>query len=180
MHLRCLFSIFFLSLFPGLAQAVTEQTVYPSGSSDQIAINQALESAYNAGGGTVFLSAGTYDIDGQIKIGSNTLLTGDSNAIIRVSSSSSQWFPDGTGIIGAIKEPLNNVEISGFQVDGNCKNLPRSYANSGNGDHNAERLIDLRASSDSFSNAISIHDLKLYDAFSDGIHIAFAPKCQYL
>jgi len=170
----CLYSIFFLSLFPEVAQAVTEQTVYPSGSSDQITINQALESAYQAGGGTVYLSAGIYNIDGQVKIGSNTVLIGDPAAIIRVSSSSSQWFPDGTGIIGAINEPLNNVEISGFQVDGNCKNLPRSYANSGAGDHNAERLIDLRASTGAYSNNISISNLRLVDAFSDGIHIAFA------
>jgi hypothetical protein len=167
-------SILFLILVSGLASAGVEQTVSPSGSSDQITINNALEAVYQAGGGTVYLNSGVYDITGQIKVGSNTRLTGDSNAIIRVSSSSSQWFVDGTGIIGEISEPLNNVEIDGFQIDGNLKAFNPSWANSGAGDHNAERLIDLRASTGAYSNNISIHNLKLFDAFSDGIHIAFA------
>jgi hypothetical protein len=144
------------------------------GSSDQIIINSALEAGYQSGGGTVYLSAGIYNIDGQVRIGSNTKLAGDSKAIIRVSDSSSQFFTDGNGIIGGLNEPLHNVEIFGFQVDGNCENLPTSYANSGSGDHNAERLIDFRADTGSFSNNISVHDMKIYDAYSDGIHIAFA------
>jgi hypothetical protein len=114
------------------------------------------------------------NIDGQIKIDSNTRLTGSPDAILRVPSSSSQWFVDGVGVIGSISEPLNNVEIDGFQIDGNLKAFNPSWANSGAGDHNAERLIDLRASTGAYSNNISIHNLKLFDAFSDGIHIAFA------
>ena len=93
--------------------------VSPSGSSDQNVINQAL-----SGGGTVYLQSGVYNIDGQIRIGSNTILTGSPDAILRVSFSNSQWFVDGVGVIGAINEPLNNVEISGFSLDGNCENLP--------------------------------------------------------
>ena len=167
MQLKCLSTLFLLLFIPGLAQATT--TLSPTGTYDnQNQINQALQN------GDVYLSAGVYDITGQIKIGSNTKLTGDPQAIIRVSSASNQWFTDGTGIIGGINEPLNNVEISGFQIDGNCKALPASYANSGSGDHNAERLIDLRADTGAYSNNILIHDLKLFDAFSDGIHIAFA------
>jgi hypothetical protein len=162
--------LFFLIFFSGIAGA-TDINLNPC---NQNTINTALQTVYDNGGGTVYLSSGVYNIDGQIKIGSNTILTGSPDAIIRVSSSSSQWFVDGVGVIGSISEPLNNVDISGFQVDGNCKNLPTSYASSGAGDHNSERLIDLRASTGAYSNNISIHDLKLYDAFSDGVHITFA------
>ena len=129
--------------------------------------------AYQSGGGIVYLNPGVYNIDGQIRIGSNTKLTGNPNTLIRVSSSSSQWFPDGTGIIEAI-DNLNNVEICGFQIDGNCENLPTDFANSGPGDHDAERLIDFRCDSGNFGTNISIHDMKIYDAYSDGFHIAFA------
>jgi ABC-type Fe3+-hydroxamate transport system substrate-binding protein len=57
-----LLSILFLILFSGLASAGAEQVLSPSGSSDQITINQALESVYNLGGGTVYLNSGTYNI----------------------------------------------------------------------------------------------------------------------
>jgi hypothetical protein len=172
---KSLLSILFLILFCSGRAGASVYTVSPTGSnSDQDVINQALIQALNAGGGVVFLSPGVYTVSSQVKIGSNTKLTGDPNAIIRVWSGSNQWFVDGTGIIGAISEPVNNIEISDFQIDGNCKSLPTSYANSGPGDHNAEKLIDLRASTGAYSNNISIHDMKLFDAFSDGVHIAFA------
>ena len=52
--------------------------------------------------------AGVYEIDGPIIIGSNTILTGDPDAIIKVSSSSSQWFTGSIGIISC-KESIKNV-----------------------------------------------------------------------
>lgn len=140
-----LFISFFLLI--GVAHAGDTQTVNPSGSnSDQTVINNALEAVYQSGGGTVNLNHGVYTIDGQIKIGSNTVLTGSPDAIVRVSSSSSQFFVDGVGIIGQIDSPQNDIEIHGFQIDGNCHNLPTSYANSDPGNYNAVRLIDLKGS----------------------------------
>lgn len=165
----CLSSIIFLILFSGVAGA-QDLTINPC---DQNGINNALSQVYSNGGGTVHLNPGIYDITGQVKIGSNTHLSGDPNAILKVSGSS-QWFVDGTGIIGAISEPLNNVVISGFEIDGNLKAFPQSWANSGTGDHNAERLIDLRASAGAVSNYIYIYDMKLHDSYSDAIHISFA------
>jgi len=171
---RLFYSLIFLLLFTGLAQAVAEIALSPSGSSDQIKINNALEAVHQSGGGTVYLNPGTYDITGQIKIGSNTVLTGDPNAIIKVDPNAGCWFTRSVGIIGAISEPLNNVEICGFQTDGNCENLPSSYSSSDQDPHDAERLIYLQADSGAFSNNISVHDMKLYDSYSDGVHIAFA------
>jgi hypothetical protein len=91
-----------------------------------------------------------------------------------VYSGSNQWFTDGIGIIGELDTHLSNVEIDSFQIDGNLRALPSSYANSGAGDHNSERAIDFRCDSGNFGNNISIHGMKIYDCFSDGIHIAFA------
>jgi hypothetical protein len=157
MKLNCLFSILFFISFSGIAAA-----------GDEVLINQQLQQ-----GGVIHLQAGIYNIEGPIKIHSNTVLTGEPDTILRVSSSAGQWFVD-DGIIDNADTSLHDVEISGFQIDGNLKQLPQSYANSGSGDHNAERLIDLRGGSANFMSNISIHDMKLYDAYSDAIHIAFA------
>jgi len=171
MRLFSAFILLFLTIFTSGIAGAQDLTINPC---DQGGINAALQSVYSSGGGVVHLNPGVYTITGQVQIGSNTRLEGDPNAIIQVSSSSSQWFTDGVGIIGAIQEPLNNVEISGFQIEGNCQNFPREFANSGAGNHNAHRAIDLRASTGEFSNNISIHDIRICDFYSDGIHIAFA------
>ena len=173
---KLFYFLIFLLLFTGLAQAGAESAVFPLGSSDQNEINNALISVYHSGGRTVYLSAGIYNIDGQIKIGSNTVLTGDSNAIIRVSSSSSQFFTGTTGIISSLDDSPHNVEIHGFQIDGNCENLPTSYNSNDQDPHDCERLILFQCDSGNYGNNISINDMKLYDAYSDGIHIAFAHK----
>lgn len=167
--------LLFLFLCSGLAKA-EDITLSSSGSSsEQNTINDALETVYNAGGGTVYLNAGVYEIDGPIRIGSNTVLTGSKDAIIRVSSSSSKWFIGSVGIISARDFPLQNVEIHNFQIDGNLDQLPRSYADSrADTDHDCERGILLGGSSGSFMNNISVHHMEIYDLYSDGIHIRFA------
>ena len=59
---------------PGVAAAL-ELTVSPTGANnDQTVINQALENVKNAGGGKVYLNAGTYKVDNTVIIWSNTLL----------------------------------------------------------------------------------------------------------
>ena len=165
--------LLFLLFGVGVAGAL-EQTVSSTGSnSDQTIINNALEAVSQSGGGKVFLNAGTYTIDGAVYIGSNTILTGDPNAIIKVSSSSSQWFTGSTGIISC-KESLKNVEICGFQVNGNLGALPASYANTPNHDKDCERCILIGGDSGNYAENVKIHDMKLYDSFSDGIYLKFA------
>jgi hypothetical protein len=155
-----------LLLFSGIAEAQTT-TLSPSGTNDnQNQINQALLN------GDVYLSAGVYEINGGIILQKNRILAGDSNAIIRVSSSSSQFFTGSTGII-TCKDP-KHIEIYGFQIDGNCENFPHSY-NSNDGDpHDCQRAIFIIGSSNDFGNDINIHDLIIYDTFSDGVHVRFS------
>lgn len=151
-----------------LAQAGEQITLSPDGGhSNQNQINEALAK------GDVFLKAGVYEVDNTIVISSNCVLSGDSNAIIRVSSTSSQWFTGAVGVISC-KEPVQNVEICGFQMDGNIGSLPKSYADSrSDRDHDCEKLIILKGYSNQYANNIKVHDMKLYNSFSDGFYIIF-------
>jgi hypothetical protein len=156
----------------GVTMGVT--MVSPTGSNnDQTVINNALEAVHNSGGGKVYLNAGTYKVDNTVIIWSNTILTGSPDAIIMVSPSSSQWFTGSVGIISC-KESVKNVEISNFQINGNLGALPASFANTPGHDKDAERCIILHGNSGDYADNIRIHDMKLYDSFSDGTYIYYA------
>jgi len=150
-------------------------SVTPTGSNhDQDVINEALEQVHKAGGGIVYLNEGTYVTTGSVIIYSNTVLTGSKDAIIQVSSSSSQWFTGKNSIISSAG-PVDNVEIYGFQIDGNCDELPFEYHHSRSDTaHDCERAIYIYGSSSKFCNNIKIHDMQIRDCFSDGIHVRFA------
>lgn len=173
MRFAPIFLILFSLCFIGVADASTPFLSSSGTDSEQIRINEALESISKDGGGILYLEEGVYEITGPIYIYSNTVLTGDKNAIIRVSASSSQWFVGATGFINAAEKPLENVEIYGFQIDGNLVNLPQSYANYGTGSHNAGRAIYLQGNKNNFMSNISVHNMEIYDCYSDGIQIAY-------
>jgi hypothetical protein len=169
--------IFALTIFfvcgVGVAGAL-ELTVSPTGANnDQTVINNALEAVKNAGGGKVTLNAGIYKVDNTVIIWSNTNLTGSPDAVVMVSSTSSQWFVNSIGIISC-QESVKNVEISGFQINGNLGALPASYANTPGHDKDAERCIILHGNTGDYAENIKIHDMKLYDSFSDGAYIYYA------
>lgn len=165
--------ILFFSFFVGIADTGDMIVLSPdSGHSNQKQINEALKK------GDVYLNPGVYEIDGPIYIKSNRKLSGHPDAIIRVYSGSSQWFTGRTGIISC-KESLKNVEIYGFQIDGNIGNLPSGYANSQPGRyHDCEKLIIVGGYSNDLASNIRIHDLKLYNAFSDGIYVIYAQNVE--
>lgn len=152
-----------------LAQAGEQFVLSPdSGHSNQKQINEALKN------GNVYLNPGVYEVDGPVYIQSNRILSGHQDAIIRVWGGSSQWFTGRIGVISC-KESLKNVEIAGFQIDGNIGNLPAKYADSrSDTSHDCEKLIIFGGYSNDFANNIKIHDMKLYNSFSDGIYIIYA------
>jgi Right handed beta helix region len=156
----------------------TYTVVSSGGHSDQDIINEALEKARDNPGSTVYLSAenGPFIVDGSSEIFSNTELTGDPDAVIQVWENSDKWFVYDEGIIKFKNQ--NNIKIYGFQIDGNCDELPSEYANhikpGGSGHHNAEWGIKGSGSSNNFIENISIYNMQIYDTFSDGIRIAYA------
>lgn len=165
--------IFILLLFlyaVQLAHAGEQIILSPdSGHSNQEQINRALEQ------GNVYLNPGVYEIDDNIILPSNRVLTGDPNAIVRVWSGSSAWFTGLKGVINCGNTVVHDVEISGFQIDGNIGSLPKGYANSRQDtDHDQEKLIILHGYSNQFASNITIRNMKLYNSFSDGLYILFA------
>ena len=166
--------LFIFILCPGVAEAL-DLTVSPTGANnDQIIINDALEAVYKSGGGKVVLNSGVYKVDNTVVIWSNTVLTGAHDAVIMVSPTSSKWFIGSIGIISC-KESVKNVEIYGFQVNGNLGAFPPEYANS-HSPHKKDcmRCIILHGDSGNYADNIRVHDMKLYDSFSDGSYIYFA------
>ena len=140
---------------------------------DEQQINELLKN-----GGNVTLENRVYTITGPIYIHSNTVLTGGPDTIIRVSPSSSQWFQGSIGIISN-DEVVNNIEIYGFSIDGNVQNLPIEYHHSRSDTaHDCERCILLHGDSNNFMNNVKIHDMRLYDSFSDGVYIRFCNNAQ--
>lgn len=166
-----LFSLFVLS---GIAQASITVLSPVAGNDNQDQISQAIKTENENGGGTVYLSSGVYDISGPITIKSNIRLTGDQDAIIRVWAPN-QWFTGQTGVISNPSEVIKNVEIDSFQIDGNIKNIDKSYSDSRSDTrHDCEKLILFGGWSNSFGSNIKIHNMRLYNAFSDGIYIRFS------
>jgi hypothetical protein len=163
--MKVLPSILLFVFLQGLAEA---QELYPT---DQNGINQALQN-----GGEIYLNAGVYEVTGAINIHSNTRLTGSPDAIIRVSCPNGRWFSNSIGVINGNG---NDIEISGFSIDGNCENLPVEYSHtSGDTAHDCESLIHLIGNSNNFMSNVSIHDMKLYDAYSDGITLRFCDHAE--
>lgn len=167
-----------------LSSPVLAETYYvsPTGSqSDQKIINDAIDKAAEDGGGTVYLKAegsnNVFVTNGPIVISSsNIILTGDSDATIQVYSGpgAKQWFTGKNSII-CTNGPVDNIEIYGFQIDGNCEKLPFNFHHSrADTAHDCERAIYIAGQTGRFCNNIRIHDMQIYDCFSDGIHVRFA------
>lgn len=148
--------------------------ICPAGSKNcQTIINTALDWANNTSETrTVYLKGPyTYLISDNITAGSNTILKGDSTAIIKVASTAPQ-FVGYQGFVILKSTSVKNLEIAGFEIDGSCGERPASYANSSSkSHHDCERAVCLIGSSSKTLTTLSIHDLNIHDAFSDGIHV---------
>ena len=143
--------------------------VSPALAGDEQLINQMLEQ-----GGEVHLESRDYNIEGPINIPhKNTVLSGEPGTRVIVSSEiSTPWFSPTVGVVN-ILDPYN-VTIKNFEIDGNCHNLPREWANSGpQFDHDQEQLIKIIGNSDNFGTNIKISNMVLLNSFGDGIQARF-------
>lgn len=147
------------------------------GHADQTVINRALSWMAAEPGRQIHMRGPfTYGITDQLFIGSNSTWSGDSTAILRVedwacgADYASCVFPNGTPVIAALNSSPSNIEVYGFQINGNCQNqhddlglVGDTYQSHGSG---VERIFQ-------FSNAsnINLHNTRIYDAFGEALMI---------
>lgn len=134
------------------------------GKSDQVQINQALQFvAENSKSGytTVHLKGPfTYVIDDTILIGSNTILEGDSSAVIKLANHAG-W-PTMIPLIQQMSSLGNeNITVRGFEVNGN-------YA--GNGEITLGRGF-CNVMYFTNSNNIKVYNMYMHDGTGDGLRI---------
>jgi polygalacturonase len=140
------------------------------GSGDQVEINQALEYAAANPGTTVYLKGPfTYVIDDTILIGSNTVLAGDSTAIIKLASGLSIWGGSGSSISNEkamlmIKgNSASNITIRNITVDGSQSDYYPDI-NLGTSCYNMATLIGC--------NGLTIQDVTFQNGCNDAMLIS--------
>ena len=148
------------------------------GKNDQIQINQALNYAANHLGTTVYLKGPfVYDIESSCLIGSNTELTGDSSAKLRLAKNVG-WTTAGQGTpiigqVGGMGTVVHDIKIHGFEIDGN------EGAQSGSGGKDLYRLISFQGSSSASVYNISVYNMNLHDAKGEGFRCTFGKNIYY-
>jgi len=177
--MRLLLAVLLFAPLTAFAQIIT---VAPDGSgdfttdgqSDQIEINQALDLvAATPALTTVYLKGpSTYWIDSTIFISSNTTLTGDSTAVIKLIDRA-RWrtrYKPMIGqkghvqayIMGAPSTITENISIHGFEIDGNRQNQREP---SGRSHYNMIVLQNTRN--------ISVHDMYMHDNLGDILNTGY-------
>lgn len=138
---------------------------------DEQAINEALRNQKE-----VTLQPGVYDLEDTIHVNEGNVLKGSPGTILRVPKNSRQWF---VGMKGLITSNSGNIRIENLEIDGNCDELPRGFANSDpRYEHDAERGIIIAGSTGSFLKNITIRNVQIHDCFSDAVHVRFSENVQ--
>ena len=147
------------------------------GESDQVEINKALDFvASHPDYTTVYLKgSNTYWIDSSIYISSNTILEGDSTAIVKLVDNAGWWTQfkpligqKGTQFTFGIEDPSinsTNITIRGFEIDGN-----RDHQEEPSG-HSYYTIIQLQNTYN-----ITINDMYLHHNLADAIQTGFYKK----
>jgi beta propeller repeat protein len=140
------------------------------GKDDQVQINQALKFvAENPGYTTVHLKGPfTYVIDDTILIGNNSILEGDSTAVIKLADHAG-W-PTMKPLIKQMRDRGNyNITVRGFEIDGN-------YAGNieimlGRGYYNTIYFIH--------TNNVKVYNMYMHDGMGDGLRINQGKNVQF-
>jgi hypothetical protein len=165
---------------PSKKASVAPDTVYVTtdgsgefncdGSDDQVEINKALEYiTENPQFTTVYLRGpATYVISDSILIGSDTVLEGDSTAVIKLKDKA-DWEADKPLITQMDDSGNRNIIIRGFEIDGNHdKNADKSR---GKGYYNLMYFIN--------SENIQVHDMYMHDSHGDGLKVVRSSGIQF-
>ncbi len=140
------------------------------GSDDQVEINKALAYvAENPKFTTVHLEGpNTYVISDSIFIGSNTVLEGDTTAVIKLEDKAG-WPVEKPLITQMDSVGNHDIIIRGFEIDGNHdKNDER---NRGKGYYNLIHFLNCEN--------IQVHDLYMHDSHGDGLKVVKGSNIQF-
>lgn len=155
----CLTSVLLLVLLlSGTASAETVTVTTPQ------ELQTALDYAAENPGTTIYLSAGTYNVDhNKMYVPSDTTVTGDSTAIVKlIEHSYTDPTPSVTrAIFQARGESAHDITFHGFTIDGN--EVHKKIVSHSN-DH--LNLIQLYGSSD-----VQVYDMTLKNGLGDGVKI---------
>jgi Disaggregatase related len=140
------------------------------GIDDQVEINKAL--AYvveNPEYKNVYLRGpGTYVISNSIFIGSNTVLEGDSTAVIKLKDKAG-WKVEKPLIMQMDSAGNHNITIQGFGIDGNHDN--NSDKSNGQGYYNLIYFVN--------SDNIQVHDMYMHNSHGDGLKVSKGSNIQF-
>jgi hypothetical protein len=140
------------------------------GIDDQVEINEAL--AYvveNPEYATVYLQGpNTYVISDSLYIGSNTVLAGDSTAVVKLNDKAG-WKKEKPLITQMDSAGNQNVIIKGFEIDGNQNN--NSELSMGKGYYNLIFFVN--------SDNIQVHDMYMHDSHGDGLKATRCTNIQF-
>jgi hypothetical protein len=137
---------------------------------DQVEINRALAYvAENPQFTTVYLKGpGTYVISDSIFIGNNTVLEGDSTAVIKLKENAS-WVKEKPLITQIDRNKSHDIVIRGFEIDGNHDNNSE-YVN-GKGYYNLIHLVN--------STNVFVHDMYMHDSHGDGLKVSRSSNIKF-
>ncbi len=140
------------------------------GSDDQVEINKALEyAAENPQFTTVHLKGPyTYVISDSILIGSNTVLQGDSTAVIKLKDKA-DWPRDKPLITQVDSTGIHNVTIKGFEIDGNHNNNEEKKR--GEGYYNQIHFFN--------SSNIQVYSMHMHNGHGDGLKVERSSNIQF-
>jgi len=140
------------------------------GSDDQVEINQALAHvAENAQLTTVHLKGPfTYVIDNTLLIGSNTILEGDSTAVIKLANRA-EWPAMKPSIQQMSSSGNDNIVVRGFEVNGNYAG--NSEITLGRGYYNIMYFTNCKN--------VKVYNMYLHDGMGDGLRVENSSNIQF-
>jgi uncharacterized membrane protein len=140
------------------------------GKDDHVQINQALKFvAENSAYTTVHLKGPfTYVVDDTLLIGSNTILEGDSNAVIKLTNSAG-WATMKPLIQQMSSSGNNNITIRGFEVDVNHDG--NAELAKGRGYYNVIYFL--------YTSNVTVHDMYMHDGHGDGLRIKYGSNIKF-
>jgi hypothetical protein len=142
------------------------------GEADQIEINQALKFVMdNPEYTTVYLKGPfTYTITKTVYIGNNTILTGDSDAVVKLVDDAGWTNDPMIPIIGERGDSkIENVTIGGFEIDGNHGG--NSEDPRGEGYYNMIYFHDAKK--------ITVKNMYMHDGHGDGLRIHYGENIKF-